>query len=233
MTSQDWIKNRTVYLVRIGSKAYGTDNESSDEDLKGVCIPPIDYFFGYHANFEQQQTTKPDSAIYNIKKYFKLMADCNPSIIETAFVREEDQISIHPVMRLMLANKREFLSKRARHTFSGYAIAQLKKLQLDESAGREINYKHAMHLVRLMRMGKEILENGEVNVYRKDREELKAIRKGAWSVQQIVEYANYMDNELEVAESKSELPWGPNHNLLNSICTNICKAYVFPEVNHV
>jgi hypothetical protein len=36
--------------------------------------------------------------------------------------------------------------------------------------------KHAMHLVRLIRMAKEILIEGVVHVYRDDREELMDIR---------------------------------------------------------
>jgi hypothetical protein len=38
--------------------------------------------------------------------------------------------------------------------------------------------KHGMHLVRLIRMCRELLETGKVNVKRHDREELLAIRAG-------------------------------------------------------
>src|SRR6185436_3832728 len=46
---------------------------------------------------------------------------------------------------------------------------------------REHGYdtKHAMHLVRLMRMGLEILERGELLVRRDDAAELVKIREGA------------------------------------------------------
>jgi len=36
--------------------------------------------------------------------------------------------------------------------------------------------KHAMHLIRLLRMAREILETGVVHVKRPDAEELSAIR---------------------------------------------------------
>lgn len=54
--------------------------------------------------------------------------------------------------------------------------------------------KHAMHIVRLMRMGKEILEDGVVNVYRPDHQELLDIRNGKWSLTELLEYADYMDD---------------------------------------
>ena len=47
---------------------------------------------------------------------------------------------------------------------------------------KEFGYdtKHAYHCIRLLRMGMEILETGEVLVYRPDWEELLSIKNGAW-----------------------------------------------------
>ena len=41
-----WMDRGTVLLVRHGSHAYGTNTETSDEDFKGVAIPPKEYFLG-------------------------------------------------------------------------------------------------------------------------------------------------------------------------------------------
>jgi dsDNA-binding SOS-regulon protein len=57
--------------------------------------------------------------------------------------------------------------------------------------------KHASHLVRLMRMGKEILATGNVIVKRPDAEELLAIKNGAWSYDRVVEYAETLQRELD------------------------------------
>lgn len=56
------------------------------------------------------------------------------------------------------------------------------------------NCKHAMHLVRLMRIGEEVLTTGQYNVKRADADELLSIRNGAWTFEQTIEYANYMDD---------------------------------------
>lgn len=64
--------------------------------------------------------------------------------------------------------------------------------ELEEEHGYDT--KHAMHLVRLLRMGKEALEEGVLKVKRPDAEELLAIRHGAWTYDQCVSYAEEMDN---------------------------------------
>jgi len=86
--------------------------------------------------------------------------------------------------------------------------------------------KHAMHLVRLMRMGMEILETGEVHVFRPDREELKSIRDGAWTYDQIVEYADNCEERLNTLYDTTELRKQPNRKFLDSLCVNIIDEYL-------
>ena len=66
---------------------------------------------------------------------------------------------------------------------------------LEEAHGYDT--KHAMHLVRLLRMGVEALRDEEIVVKRPDAEELLAIRDGAWTYEEIVEYAEQMDAEVK------------------------------------
>ena len=47
MNPQSWLKEHTVYLVTAGSHSYGTNIETSDVDVRGVCIPPKPYFLGF------------------------------------------------------------------------------------------------------------------------------------------------------------------------------------------
>ena len=53
-----------------------------------------------------------------------------------------------------------------------------------------------MHLVRLLRMGVEALRDGKILVKRPDAQELLAIRNGAWTYEEVVEYATEMDHEV-------------------------------------
>jgi len=66
--------------------------------------------------------------------------------------------------------------------------------ELEEKFGYDT--KHAMHLVRLMRMGVEALREGEIIVKRPDAQELLDIRRGVMTYEEVVDYAEAMDNEI-------------------------------------
>ena len=64
-----WLKNRTILLVKHGSHAYGTNIDGSDEDVKGVCIAPLENRIGLIKTFEQVQAASPvDHIIYTTRK---------------------------------------------------------------------------------------------------------------------------------------------------------------------
>lgn len=87
-----------------------------------------------------------------------------------------------------------------------------KRSLLEEAHGYDT--KHAMHLVRLLRMGAEALETGKLNVRRPDAAELLSIRNGAWTYEQVVEYAEMMDNHVRTnLYVKTQLPKKPNIKL--------------------
>ncbi len=66
---------------------------------------------------------------------------------------------------------------------------------LEESHGYDT--KHAMHLVRLLRMGVEALRDGVILVKRPDAEELLSIRNGAWTYDELVSYADKMKDDVD------------------------------------
>lgn len=87
--------------------------------------------------------------------------------------------------------------------------------------------KHAMHLVRLMRMGKEILGEGKVLVFRPDAEELLAIRDGAWSYEEVVDFAAESDKELDNFYKTSPLPKEPPRDMIDALCSEVVSWEVF------
>lgn len=88
------------------------------------------------------------------------------------------------------------------------------------------NCKHAMHLVRLQRMGYEIMKKGQVSVLRPDREELLAIRNGQWSYDKLVKYAESMEKELDALYEKSPLPKKPDYNAINKLLIGITEEFL-------
>ena len=73
---------------------------------------------------------------------------------------------------------------------------------------REHGYdtKHAMHLIRLMRMGLEVFERGDLFVRRPDAAELNAIRDGAMSFDELLAAATRLKEAMEHAASTARLP---------------------------
>lgn len=66
--------------------------------------------------------------------------------------------------------------------------------------------KHAMHLIRLMRMGIEALTDGELNVRRRDAEELLSIRNGALSFDELEALTDGLQQEIQQAAKVTTLP---------------------------
>lgn len=84
------------------------------------------------------------------------------------------------------------------------------------------NTKHAMHLVRLLRMGVEALEDGVINVFRPDAEELLSIRNGKWTYKEVVEYAEEMDNKVRtVLYPTTQLRKKPDIKLAAELILNV------------
>lgn len=123
-----WIKKNTIYLARHGSIAYGTNTIKSDEDFRGICIPTKDYYFGFKS-FEQAELKNPDVVIYEIRKFFRLAADCNPNALEILFVDPSDVISMDSIGESIIENRNLFLSKKVKHTMTGYAMSQLRRIK--------------------------------------------------------------------------------------------------------
>lgn len=124
-----WLPERTIYMTRHGSHAYGTNTPTSDLDLRGIAIAPKEYYLGFHNRFEQAESKgDPDLVIFDIKKFFHLAADCNPNALEIIFTDPSDHLHVSLVMQKLLDNRHKFLSQRVKHTFQGYAHAQMKRI---------------------------------------------------------------------------------------------------------
>lgn len=376
---------RTIVLAVGGSRAYGIHKIDSDVDVKGVAVPGKAQFLGFNSGFEQvdkpghmqvfvqhmnadeQQVitaTKLEGVVFDVRKFFKLAAESNPNILDVLFCRDEEVRICTPMGKVLRDNRDLFISAKAKHTFSGYAAAQLKRIKghrawlltppkaqptradfglpettlipADQLAAAEasvrkqldlwgvdctgmseaevINFttqatewmsrtqislgfgqvaqpdaqwlaaartvgltenliyvmqkereyksaqnywkqyqewktnrnparaeleakygydtKHGAHLVRLLRMGREIMETGKVHVWRgagsgpNDREELLAIRGGEWSYDKLIEWASAEDADLERRYKTGDyaLPHAPDRVRLDKLCVEIVET---------
>lgn len=86
--------------------------------------------------------------------------------------------------------------------------------------------KHGMHLLRLMRMCKEIMSTGKVNVKRLDREELLAVRQGRRSYDSLVEEAERLESECDALYQTSTLRREPNRAALDNLIVEMTAKYL-------
>ena len=77
--------------------------------------------------------------------------------------------------------------------------------------------KHGSHLIRLLRMGYEILTDNKVIVKRPDKEELLHIKNGGWSYDKLIEYAEEMQVKLDKAYKTTTLPKSVNYEKVNEL----------------
>lgn len=74
----------------------------------------------------------------------------------------------------------------------------------------QMDCKHASHLIRLIRTCKDLLTTGKYIVKRPDAEELKDIRNGAWTYDQLREWFEKEIPQLDELYKESKLPHQPD-----------------------
>ena len=124
-------KKHKIFECITGSRLYGTHTEISDYDFFGVAIPPQEVLLDPFMNFEQKDKgfKDKDKTIYALAQFFKLCADNNPNIIEMLFVPEQNVVHMDNRWQQIIDNRHLFVSKKARYSFSGYAISQLHAIK--------------------------------------------------------------------------------------------------------
>ncbi len=352
------VESRTILIGLAGSHGYGLSRPESDLDYRGVFIAGKSAYLGLD-RIEQKDTgwdtemgifnfldREKDTVIYELKKFIQLLTGANPNILELLWLKQ------YPVKtavgEYLIQHRQMFLSKRVKHTYSGYAFAQIKKIEshrkwllnppteqptpekfgliaehplskeelhafleylyslirgkieylaeaqelhqlltgdidykgllkqhhltedvleytqnLTNSRGdfikllqksqqyrnalREWNayqswqtnrnparagmerqsgfdLKHAMHCIRILRTGLEILRSSEVHVDRRDAgdaDQLKAILHGELTYEQVTKIADNLFAELDRAYDTSILPHHPDLPAINQLCIEL------------
>jgi predicted nucleotidyltransferase len=293
-----WLPNNCVYLVQMGSVAYGVSNDNSDIDVYGYCIPPKDMVFPHLAGeilgfgrkkkrFEQWQEhhiedkesrKEYDFSVYGIVKYFSLVMENNPNMIDSLFVPQRCIIHNTMIGEMVRERRKIFLHKGCFHKFKGYAFSQASKMKskghkfmeeltalesklgipksttLEQAqqkrnqddydlclpsiekyialyekmvqAGKRserckiygYDVKFAYHIIRLVSECEQILTEGDLvlDEYGR-REQMKAIRNGEWSLEQVEEFFQMKEKHLEELYHKSDLPHKPDEEAIKAL----------------
>ena len=83
--------------------------------------------------------------------------------------------------------------------------------------------KHAMHLVRLMRMGFEVLTTGKLSVRRTDAADLDEIRQGARSYEELMSIAGELQSQMQQATATSALPSDVDFEFVDALALSLSR----------
>lgn len=237
-----------------GSISHGTFEESvtkDDKDIIGIYIPPENVAFGIdhmetiermiEEKHSEKRASTWDIVYYSLPKYLRLIMKQNPNVISLLWIEEEHYIKRTALGNRLIEARNQLLSKDCYKSFCGYARSQLhrmthiaptgrlgqKRKELIEKFGYDV--KNASHLIRLLKMGIETLVNEEMTVKRPDSAMLLEIKRGEWTLEKAIEYAEKLFDLMDEALVKSELPVRVNYHDTNRLCEEIMMDFYHAE----
>lgn len=128
LKTNEQLGRHIILLGLSGSYSYGTNVDSSDIDIRGIALNRKSDLLGF-TQFEQYVDDHTDTVIYAFRKIISLFLTCNPNTIELLGLNPEHYLYLNDIGKMLLDNKKLFLSRRAIQSFGGYADAQLRRLQ--------------------------------------------------------------------------------------------------------
>jgi predicted nucleotidyltransferase len=226
-------------------KLYGVD----DKDIMGVYIAPLQYYigFGRDNSFGKKELNPKgayevkikewDAVHYEVIKFVQLLLKGNPNVLMMLWLHQKHYIYLDKIGLALLEQKEIFKTKKVYHSFTGYAYAQLKKMehanyegymgekrkQLVEKFGYDT--KNAAHLIRLLRMGIEFLVEGTLHVEREDAPQLVSIKNGEWSLEKVKDEAEKLFSLAQDAYIKSSLPSEPDYEKAEKLVMSMISSY--------
>jgi predicted nucleotidyltransferase len=211
LTDED-LRPYVIYRCRVGSRAFGLAGEDSDDDLRGIYLPPARRHWSLFKLPEQLEFAAEgrDEVYWELEKFLKLALKANPNVLETLWT--PDVPLADETAAELRAMRPAFLSRHIYKTYSGYVLRQFRRMANAHARTGAYKAKHAMHLVRLLYSGIDALRSGEIRIdVAEHREQLLAIRSGAWSFEQAKARALELDREFQQAYRQTSLPEQPDY----------------------
>ena len=235
-----WLPDNTCYLTMMGSVAYGTNLDTSDIDVYGICIPPKDHVFPHLAGeilgfgrqlkrFEQWQEhhiQHPDEKdktydfqVTGIVKFFNLLMENNPNVVDSVYTPQFCVMHMSKIGEMIRSRRDMFLHKGAWHKFKGYAFSQLHKMSTKDpepgSKREALREKFGFDVkfgchVVRLLLECEMILEEGTIDIQKHREHLKAIRRGEVPEEEIRAWFTNKEKHLESLYQTSKLRHSPD-----------------------
>jgi len=239
-----------IYGCLVGSRAYGLEDDSSDQDIRGIYLPPAHLHWSIFGVPEQLEITqmsrlkngvsqssqavevpqssqlrKEDAVYWEFEKFLRLALKANPNILEVLYT--PIKLYVSPLAEELLEHRKIFLSKNIFKTYGGYVLSQFKRMEQDIRNRGHIRHKHACHCLRLLIAGCHALTTGDILVnVGEHRELLLQIKYGEVPFPDIQQIVREWENTFNHAFEQTTLPDYPDFEKANAILLNARKAMV-------
>ena len=216
-----WITN-TKYFTEIRSRRdLFLSSKYIKNSFSGYAISQLKRM-KTHVRWMEKAPTKPEPEEFGVSHSLLIGRD---EIGAYDWLEGDGVKFSHDVQDLMMRIKRY---RHALHEWKNYEKwrdnrnEKRAKLELDHG----YDTKHAYHLVRLARLGEELLKTGHMTISnRSDVQDFIDIRNGLWSYERLLEFAEGIDGRLSDLEEKSLLPKTPQFGKIEELYVDIIDWY--------
>lgn len=239
LRDNEHLKNRIIFLTLGGSYAYGTNVETSDVDIRGCALNTKSDLIGL-SNFEQVVNTATDTTVYSFNKLISLLLNCNPNTIEMLGCKPEHYFYLTNIGEEMIKNRKLFLSRRAVHSFGGYASQQLRRLEnalardkLSQARKEEHILKSMQNAVKAFECRYTSFEKGSMVLYTADsnrddldREIFADIHIDKYPVREFNSVMNDLTNVIGTYEKLNHRNHKKDDSHLNKHAMHLIRLYL-------
>ncbi len=210
-----------ILKVLVGSRAHGLAREDSDYDYRGVYVTPTSQLLklsdGGQKGTHWVEGEKEDDTAYELGHFLHLATKSNPTILEVFAAPVVESIALGEKLRALFPAVWD--SRRVVDAFTGYSLNQRKKMLDDKYEFRERKWKYACAYIRTLLQGQFLMQYGEMTVLvpYNWRAKLLAIKRGEWSVGQVVNTAEQLKTGLYDAYERAQEEGRENHTDLDAV----------------
>lgn len=243
---EDVIYNNLGYICQSGSHIFGTNNEDSDLDYRGIVLPNEDYIIGLkefnHLKLVEGEgnlnlSDDLDVELFSLKKFIMDLYKGHGIAFEMLFVNDNFIKFTDDRLKPIFNKKELFLSKSfAFHYLSmnnqferriDIKVGNIKNpLSIDRIEKYGYETKNASKAIQHLRLLNDFLNTGELNFYREDREELKSIKRGEFSLEDIKYEINTRRPEIESLIENSNMERKPDFIKINELYKELVKQFI-------
>lgn len=210
------LRQFVILRVAVGSRAFGLATETSDEDRRGVFLPPAELTWSLFKPPEQVEYAADgvEEVDWELEKFLRLALQANPNLLETLW--SPLVLHITDLGEELRALRTAFLSRYLYKTYSAYVLSQFRHMQRQHEQRGTYKAKHAMHLIRLLYSGIHALRTGDILVdVGEHRAELLYIKSGVLSFEEVRTKALQLDHVFQQAFTTTTLPERPDYERAN------------------